>query len=71
MKKEKTPAQLVYLDDYILQKDMRVRMPKEIIKNLDVKPGESYFEIYIDLKNKELVLSVKDGQGCDGRYEKL
>jgi hypothetical protein len=45
MKRKKEPAKRIYLDDYILQKDMRVRMPKEIIKNMNVKPGESYFEV--------------------------
>ena len=37
MKRKKEPAKRIYLDDYILQKDMRVRMPKEIIKNMNVK----------------------------------
>lgn len=70
MKRKKTSTQRIYLDEYILQKDMRIRMPKEIIKNLDVKPGESYFEIYIDPENKEIVLSVKDVQGCGDIYGK-
>ena len=40
----------IYLDDYILQKDMRVRLPKEIMRNLNIKPGETYFEVYFDLE---------------------
>jgi len=53
---------LVYLGEYVLQKDMRIRMPKEIVKNLNVKPGESYFEVYLDIDNKDIVLLVKEGQ---------
>lgn len=53
---------LVYLGEYVLQKDMRIRMPKEIVKNLNVKPGESYFEVYLDIDNKNMVLHVKEAQ---------
>ena len=55
MKRKKEPAKRIYLDDYILQKDMRVRMPKEIIKNMNVKPGESYFEVYFEPDKQEKV----------------
>ena len=58
MKRKKEPAKRIYLDDYILQKDMRVRMPKEIIKNMNVKPGESYFEVYFEPDKQEIVLTV-------------
>ena len=63
MKRKKEPAKRIYLDDYILQKDMRVRMPKEIIKNMNVKPGESYFEVYFEPDKQEIVLTVKNIQG--------
>lgn len=60
MKKKQTTSSRIYLDDYVLQKDMRVRMPKEVTKNLNIKPGETFFEVYIDTKNREIVLSVKE-----------
>ena len=62
MKRKKEPAKRIYLDDYIIQKDMRVRMPKEIIKNMNVKPGESYFEVYFDPDKQEIVLTAKNMQ---------
>lgn len=52
----------VYLDEYLLQRDMRIRMPKEIVKNLHVKPGETFFEIYLDSEKKEIILSIRDQQ---------
>ena len=51
----------IYLDEYVLQKDMRVRLPKEITQNLKLKPGESFFEIYLDAKEQEIILTVKKG----------
>ena len=38
-------------------------MPKEIIKNMNVKPGESYFEVYFEPDKQEIVLTVKNMQG--------
>lgn len=51
----------IYLDEYVLQKDMRVRLPKEIIQNLKLKPGESFFEVFLDTKEQEIILTVKKG----------
>lgn len=59
MKRKKSALSRIYLDNYVLQKDMRIRMPKEIIKNLDVTPGESFFEVFYDPENKEIILAVK------------
>jgi len=60
MKQKANTTSRIYLDDYVLQKDMRIRMPKEIIKNLRIKPGESFFEIYLDLERKEIILTIKE-----------
>ena len=49
---------LTYLDTYLLQHDMRIRMPKPILANLDVKKGISKFDIYFDSKTKELIFRV-------------
>jgi len=50
----------IYLNEYVLQKDMRMRMPKEIIKNLNAIPGKSFFEIYLDSEQQEIILSIKN-----------
>ena len=49
---------LVYLETYVLQKDMRIRMPKSILENLNVKKGISKFKIYYDKENYQLILKV-------------
>lgn len=60
MRKRDLRMQRIYLDDYVLQKDMRIRIPKEIVRNLNVKPGESFFEIYFDPSSREIILISKD-----------
>ncbi|MDO4582290.1 MAG: sucrose-6-phosphate hydrolase [Bacillota bacterium] len=59
MKKE-----LVYLDTYTLQRDMRLRLPKAILNNLLVEKGVTKFSIFLDSENNELLLRVcKDSAG--------
>ncbi len=53
---------LIYLDTYILQKDMRVRMPKSILENLNVKKGVTKFKIYYDKFNAHLVLKIDESK---------
>ena len=49
---------LIYLDTYVLQQDMRIRMPKSILENLNIEKGKSYFKIYYDKINSQIVLKV-------------
>lgn len=51
---------LIYLDTYLLQQDMRIRLPKSIIENLNVKRGTSRFQIYYDKINNSLVLKPEN-----------
>lgn len=51
---------LIYLDTYILQQDMRIRMPKSILENLNLEKGKSRFKIYYDKINTQLVLKVAE-----------
>ena len=51
-------SELIYLDTYVLQKDMRIRLPKSIIENLHVEKGTSEFKIYFDRSKSELILRV-------------
>lgn len=48
--------ELVYLDTYILQQDIRVRMPKSMLNNLHAEKGKTLFHIYFDQENMVLVL---------------
>lgn len=48
----------IYLDTYVLQQDMRIRMPKSILSNMDVEKGKTRFDIYLDMLNKAIVMRV-------------
>lgn len=49
---------LIFLDTYVLQQDMRVRMPKTVLANLDLEKGKSKFDIYLDKTEEAIVLKV-------------
>lgn len=56
---------LMYLDTYVIQQDMRIRLPKSILANLNVEKGISKFDIYLDPIKKELVFKIHDEGGKD------
>lgn len=51
-------TKLIYLDTYILQQDMRIRLPKSILENMPVEKGITKFSIYLDNENNELILKI-------------
>lgn len=53
---------LIYLDTYILQQDMRIRLPKSIISNLGVEKGKDKFDIYLDSKEQCLIFKINEGE---------
>ena len=48
----------IYLDTYVLQQDMRIRLPKSVLVNIGAEKGVSLFDIYYDYKNKEVILKL-------------
>lgn len=36
---------LTYLDTYVVQQDMRIRLPKCILENLNIEKGKTKFDI--------------------------
>ena len=52
-------SQKILLDTYVLQQDMRIRLPKQILNNLDVKKGKTMFDIFLDLDSNEIILKAK------------
>ena len=48
----------IYLDTYLLQQDMRVRMPKAILSNMGVEKGKTKFDIYFDSRENALVFRI-------------
>lgn len=53
---------LIYLDTYVLQQDMRIRLPKSILGNLSVEKGITKFEIYLDKQENALVLKPEQNK---------
>lgn len=51
---------LIYLDTYLLQKDMRIRMPKAAMSNIGAQKGESMFDIYFNPADKSVVLKISE-----------
>ena len=54
--------ELIYLDTYVLQKDMRIRMPKSILENLNLEKGKSKLKVYYDKINAQLILRVDESE---------
>lgn len=53
MKKES-----IYLDTYVLQKDMRIRLPKSVLLNLNIEKGKTMFDIYYEPETGDVILKV-------------
>ncbi len=58
----------IYLDTYVLQQDMRVRMPKAILSNMGVEKGKTKFDIYLDSSDNPLVFRIHN-DNCEGAIE--
>ncbi len=54
---------LIYLDTYVLQQDMRIRLPKSILSNLNAEKGSTKFDIFFDSNNNALVLKPTQEKG--------
>lgn len=52
----------ILLDTYVLQQDMRIRLPKQILKNLNVIKGETMFNIYINTESGEIILRIAESR---------
>lgn len=53
---------LIYLDTYTLQQDMRIRLPKSILTNMCIDKGKTKLSIFLDSKNKVLVLKPETNE---------
>lgn len=51
-------AELIFLDQYVLQQDMRIRLPKAILANLPIEKGHTLFDIYLNPETRELILRI-------------
>ena len=53
-------TELIYLDTYVLQQDMRVRLPKAILTNMNVEKGTTQFDIYLNSTNNSLIFKIHE-----------
>lgn len=54
---------VIYLDTYVLQQDMRIRLPKAILANLGAEKGVSKFDVYLDTKKQRTNLKAQQRRG--------
>lgn len=50
---------LFCLGTYVLQRDMRIRLPKALLSNLPLKCGETVLGVYVDKEKNEIVLKIQ------------
>ena len=48
----------VYLDTYVLQQDMRIRLPKAILSNMGVEKGITKFDIFWETHTNSIVMKI-------------
>ena len=60
--KEKMNKDLIYLDTYTLQQDMRIRLPKSVLTNMNIEKGKTKLAIFFDKKDNALVLKPESSQ---------
>jgi hypothetical protein len=53
----------IYLDTYVLQQDMRVRLPKAVLSNMKLEKGKTKFDIYLDSSENSIILRIHDENG--------
>lgn len=53
---------LIYLDTYTLQQDMRIRLPKSVLANMNIQKRKTKLEIYFDKEDNVLVLKPESLQ---------
>ncbi|WP_028520158.1 AbrB/MazE/SpoVT family DNA-binding domain-containing protein [Ruminococcus flavefaciens] len=54
----------VLLERNMLQKDLRIRLPKQILTNLDIVVGEE-LDIYIDTLKQEIIIRKSKSNSND------
>ena len=53
---------LIYLDTYALQQDMRIRLPKSALSNMNIEKGKTKLEIFFDKEDNVLVLKPESSR---------
>lgn len=59
---EEVENNIIYLDTYVLQQDMRIRMPKAILSNMNAEKGKTLFDIFYNPSENALVMKIHDDE---------
>ncbi len=59
----------IFLDSYILQQDMRIRLPKQVLTNLNIEKGKSFLDIFIDAEKQEIILRKSENNNKDSKND--
>ena len=51
---------MVFLETYVLQQDMRIRLPKAILSNVGAEKGKTMFDIYFSADKNSIILKVHE-----------
>ena len=49
---------MVFLETYVLQQDMRIRLPKAILSNVGAEKGKTMFDIYFNADENSIILKA-------------
>ena len=49
---------MIFLETYVLQQDMRIRLPKAILSNVGAEKGKTLFDIYLRTDENSIILKV-------------
>lgn len=49
---------MVFLETYVLQQDMRIRLPKAILSNVGAEKGKTMFDIYFCADENSIILKA-------------
>ena len=56
---------MVFLETYVLQQDMRIRLPKAILSNINAEKGKTMFDIYFCANENSIILKVHEDMKGD------
>lgn len=59
----------IFLDSYILQQDMRIRLPKQVLTNLNIEKGKSFLDIFIDAEKQEIILRKSENDNKESKND--
>ena len=59
---------MVFLETYVLQQDMRIRLPKAILSNVGAEKGKTMFDIYFSADDNTIVLKVHKNVAGENKW---